>query len=189
MERSIMHRYFSAKVFFGLMLCLLLVVGAKAQTGTTSVHGVVLDKSGATIAAAKVTLKNVQQGAERTIDTSGSGEFEFLALQPGMYALTVESAGFRKYERKNLELLVNSPASVNVTLEVGSAAQTVEVSAQTERLNTNDASLGNAFDENQIKQLPMEGRNVPDLLSLQAGVAYTGNRPDIDKERIRAVAR
>ena len=182
MERSIMHRYFSAKVFFGLMLCLLLVVGAKAQTGTTSVHGVVLDKSGATIAAAKVTLKNVQQGAERTIDTSGSGEFEFLALQPGMYALTVESAGFRKYERKNLELLVNSPASVNVTLEVGSAAQTVEVSAQTERLNTNDASLGNAFDENQIKQLPMEGRNVPDLLSLQAGVAYTGNRPDVDKD-------
>jgi len=176
------QRYFYINFLLGLTVCLFAVMGASAQTGTTSLHGVVLDKSGATIAAAKVTLMNVQQGAERSIDSSGSGEFEFLALQPGMYVLTVEASGFRKYERKNLELLVNSPATANVTLEVGSAAQTVEVSAQTERLNTNDASLGNAFGENQIKQLPMEGRNVPDLLSLQAGVAYTGNRPDVDKD-------
>ena len=48
-------------------------------------------------------------------------------------------------------------------------------------INRSDASVGNAFNENQVKSLPMEGRNVPDLLSLQAGVAYTGNRPDINK--------
>ncbi len=83
MDWSIMHRYFFAKVFFGLMLCLSLVVGAKAQTGTTSVHGVVLDKSGATIAAAKVTLKNVQQGNERTIDSSGSGRIRISRVATG----------------------------------------------------------------------------------------------------------
>ena len=182
MRWLMMHRYFYASFLLGLAVCLFALVGANAQTGTTSLHGVVLDKSGATIAAAKVTLLNTQQGAERSVDSSSSGEFEFLALQPGTYQLTVEASGFRKYERKNMDLLVGTPANANVTLEVGSAAQTVEVSAQSERLNTNDASLGNAFDENQVKQLPMEGRNIPDLLSLQAGVAYTGNRPDVDRD-------
>lgn len=79
-----------------------------------------------------------------------------------------------------MQLLVNTPATLNVTLEVGTTTETVEVSAQATTLNTTDASLGNAFNETQIKQLPMDARNVPDLLSLQAGVAYTGNRPDIN---------
>ena len=65
-------------------------------------------------------------------------------------------------------------------MEVGTATQTVEVSAQGVSLNTTDASLGIAFNENQVKQLPLEGRNVPDLLTLQPGVVYTGNRSDID---------
>ena len=88
---------------------------------------------------------------------------------------------FRKYERRNLQLLVNQPETANVTLDVGSASQVVEVNAQTATLNTSDASLGNAFGENQVKALPMEGRNVPDLLTLQPGVAYLGNRTDVDR--------
>ena len=141
-----------------------------------------MDKSGAIISAAKVTLTNADQGLQRSMDTGASGEFEFLALQPGNYILTVEAPGFRKHERRNLQLLVNSPTTTNVTLEIGSATQTVEVSAQTETLNTTDASLGNAFSERQVKDLPLEAGNVPELLSLQAGVAYTGNRPDINKD-------
>ena len=73
--------------------------------------------------------------------------------------------------------------TLNVNLEVGTTSETVEVSAQAVTLNTTDASVGVAFDENQVKQLPLESRNVPDLLSLQAGVVYTGNRPDIDQDR------
>ena len=88
------------------------------------------------------------------------------------------TAGFRKWEQRSLQLLVNTPATQNVTLEIGTATETVEVSAQAATLNTTDASLGNAFNETQNEQLPMDGRNVPDLLSLQAGVAYTGNHPD-----------
>src|SRR5258708_1213575 len=88
----------------------------------------------------------------------------------------------RKYEQTNLQLLVNTPGTSNVKLEIGTTVQTVEVSAQSEALNTTDASLGNAFSEYQIKELPLEAGNVPELLSLQAGVAYTGNRPDINKD-------
>src|SRR6202012_3414570 len=87
---------------------------------------------------------------------------------------------FGRYERKNLQLLGDSPSTADVTLDIGTTAETVEVSAAAVTLNTADASLGNAFDENQVKQLPIDSRNVPDLLSLQAGVPYTGNRPDIN---------
>jgi len=166
-----------------LVCCLVMIFGvicAKAQVGTTSIRGTITDKTGATIANAKVTLSNASQGLQRTASTNSAGEYEFLALPPGTYSLTVEMSGFRKFEQKNVALLVNVPTTQNVTLEVGTNTETVEVSAQAVTLNTTDASLGNAFNENQVKQLPLEGRNVPDLLSLQAGVVYTGNRSDID---------
>ncbi len=79
-------------------------------------------------------------------------------------------------------MLVSLPATVNATLEVGATSQTVEVTASAVALNTADASIGNAFGENQVKELPLEGRNVPDLLTLQAGVAYTGNRSDVNRD-------
>ena len=152
-----------------------------AQTGTTSLRGTVTDKSGATVAQAKVRLTNPERGLERTTTSGPTGEFEFLQLQPNTYQLNVEMTGFRKYEQKNVQLLVDVSATIKVTLDVGAMTETVEVSAEGAAINTSDASLGNAFTELQVKELPLEGRNVPDLLSLQAGVAYTGNRSDINK--------
>ncbi len=153
-----------------------------AQTGTSSLHGTVMDKSGATVAGAAVHLINAAQGLDREGETGSAGEYEFLSVPPGIYTLTVEKAGFRKYEQNKIQLQVSTPGTANVTLEIGSDIQTVEVSAQTQTLNTSDASLGQAFSERQVKELPLEAGNVPELLSLQAGVAYTGNRPDINKD-------
>jgi hypothetical protein len=153
-----------------------------AQTGTTSIRGAVADKSGAVIVGANVTLRSRELSLERSTTTSSAGQYEFLALQPGTYNLTVESKGFRKSEQRDVQLLVNNPTTLNIMLEVGTSTETVEVSAQAETLNTTDASLGVAFGENQVKQLPLESRNVGDLLSLQAGVVYTGNNPSITQE-------
>ena len=164
----------------GFVVLMFAVAGAWAQTGTTSVRGTVTDKTGATIAGAKVTVSNAGQGLHRETVTDGTGAYEFLALSPGGYSLTVESKGFRKFEQKNLQLLVNLPATVNAALEVGSASETIEVSAQAVTLNTTDASLGVPFTERQVKELPLEGGSVPELLSLQAGVVYLGNRTDIN---------
>jgi hypothetical protein len=142
----------------------------RAQSGTTSLRGIVVDKSGAAVVGANVALTNAAQALQRQTQTSNSGSYEFEALPPGTYILTIEMTGFRRYERKNLQLLVDTPSTADVTLDIGSTAETVEVSAQAVTLNTTDASLGSAFNENQVKQLPIESRNVPDLLSLQAGV-------------------
>jgi hypothetical protein len=154
---------------------------ALAQSGTTSLRGTVTDPSSAAVSGAKVTLASPERGFARTVTTNGSGNYEFLQLQPGNYQLAVEMAGFRKAEEKQAQLLVDTPATINIKLEVGTTNETVEVSGEAPVINTTDASVGNAFSELQVKTLPMEGRNVPDLLSLQAGVAYMGNRPDIDR--------
>jgi Carboxypeptidase regulatory-like domain len=156
---------------------------AFAQTGTTSVRGSVLDRSGAAIAGAKITITNNGQALQRKTESDNSGEYKFLALPPGTYTLSVEKSGFRRFERTSMDLLVDVAVTSNVTLDVGATSEKVEVSAQTETVNTTDASLGNAFGEVQVKELPLESRNVPDLLSLQAGVLYTGNRPDVDRDQ------
>src|SRR5215472_7275145 len=168
---------------FGLLAVFLLAISvlANSQTGTTSLRGTVSDSSGAAVSNAKVTLINAERGFERTVMAGSTGGYEFLQLQPGTYQLEVEMSGFRKYQQKELQLLVDNPATINIKLVVGAATETVEVSAEGATINTSDATLGNSFDETQVKALPIEGRNVPDLLSLQAGVAYTGNRPDVDR--------
>jgi len=177
-----MTRFHKLKSVLACLGTLLLAAGLFAQTGTTSVRGVVLDKSGAAVVGARVVVENAGQALQRETRTDDSGEYKFLGLPPGTYSLTVEKEGFRKFELRGLDLLVNLPATRDVTLGVGAVAEKVEVSAQAETLNTTDASLGVAFNENQVKQLPLESRNVPDLLSLQPGVVYTGNRPDIDTD-------
>jgi Carboxypeptidase regulatory-like domain len=188
MEWSMMKRHFILSFAVVLAICVLAVSGAWGQTGTTSVHGAVTDKSGAAAVSADVTLDNSEQGLHRETQTGTGGEYEFLSLAPGTYVLTVQVPGFRKFEQRNLQLLVNNPATVNVTLEIGTATQTVEVTGQAQVLNTTDASLGIAFGENQVRELPLEGRNVPDLLSLQPGVAYTGNRSDVPASDTRSGA-
>ena len=163
-----------------VVLLTIFVSSALAQTGTSSVRGIVLDRSGAAVAGAKVTVSNNGQALQRETQTDDSGEYRFLALPPGTYTLTVEKAGFRKFQQTDLSLPVNVAVTSNVKMDVGSTSEKVEVSAQSETVNTTDASLGNAFSEVQVKELPLESRNVPDLLSLQAGVMYTGHNPDID---------
>ena len=125
-----MKRHFILSFGVGLAICVLVVSGTFAQTGTTSLRGVVLDKSGATVVGATVKAVDTQEAIERQVSSAENGEYQFLALPPGTYTITAEMPGFRKFEQRNTQLLVNNPTTLNITLEVGSAAQTVEVSAQ-----------------------------------------------------------
>ncbi|MBV8050865.1 MAG: carboxypeptidase regulatory-like domain-containing protein, partial [Acidobacteriaceae bacterium] len=143
---------------------------------TTSVRGTVTDPHGKVIVGAEVVLANAESKQLRTTKSGSQGDYQFLLIPPGTYNLVVTASGFARHEEKDLALLVNTPATVNVELTVGGLAETVTVTSEAPALDLVDASIGNSFEEKQVRQIPLEGRNVPDLLSLQAGVAYTGNR-------------
>jgi hypothetical protein len=146
---------------------------------TTSLGGRVTDQSGAVVASAKVTVTSAGTSASREATTNANGEYQFSQLAPGKYNLTVTASGFEKVEKAGMDLLVGQPASMNVSLGVASVTSNVVVTTESEPvLNTTDATLGNAFDAEQVEQLPIEGRNVPDLLSLQPGVTYLGRTDD-----------
>ncbi len=171
-KRSVWIAILGASVFASL---------CQVATGqsTTSLSGRVTDTSGATVAGATVTVTSAATSAAREVTTNPNGEFQFSQLAPGKYDLTVTAQGFKKVEKKGMDLLVGQPATFNVSLGVGSVTADVVVTTETEPiLNTTDATMGNAFDARQVEQLPIEGRNVPDLLSLQPGVTYLGRTDD-----------
>ncbi|HKH98330.1 MAG TPA: carboxypeptidase-like regulatory domain-containing protein [Candidatus Sulfotelmatobacter sp.] len=150
---------------------------------STSLRGTITDPSGSTVAGARVVLASPESKTERAATTGDQGEYQFLFVPPGTYTLTATATGFQRYQIAGIQLLVNTPATINAQLKVGGATETVDVTSEQPALNLVDASIGNSFDETQVRQIPLEGRNVPDLLSLQAGVAYTGNRTDLDKDQ------
>src|ERR1700674_1680584 len=159
------------------MLVVMLLAASLAWTqATTSLRGTVTDPDGKAVTGADVVLANAESRTERTVTTGNQGEYQFLLVPPGSYTLTVKAAGFRGSEQTNLVLLVNTPATANVQLKVGAATEILTVTSEAPAINLVDASLGNSFNETQVLDIPLEGRNVPDLLSLQAGVSYTGNR-------------
>ncbi|MGC1298604.1 MAG: carboxypeptidase-like regulatory domain-containing protein [Alloacidobacterium sp.] len=148
-----------------------------AQTSLTSVRGTVTDPSGAVVPGAQIELTN-QANATRQTQVAGSqGEYQFQQVVPGTYLLVASAGGFGA-QSKRAELLVNQPATVNFQLTVEAETTTVDVSAQTQTLNNADATIGNSFTNATIEALPSEGRNVPDLLSVQPGVLYLGRGAD-----------
>jgi len=155
---------------------LLSVTCAWAQTGTSSIVGTIRDPQGKPVPAAKVTLINVATNATRSTQSSGTGAYVFDLITPGDYRLEVEAKGFSKTILDNVRALIGKPTETNVQLTLGAMSQVVEVSisARDVVINTQDASLGNVFDSNQISQLPLEGRNLSDLLSLQPGTTQEG---------------
>src|SRR6266849_6564988 len=170
------HDRLSLRILLLALLGCLLCGGLAWGQATTSVRGTVTDPSGNAVVGANVALSSAETKTARNVTTGDQGEYQFLLVPPGTYTLTVTAPGFRRSEQKDLALLVNTPATANVQLKIGATTETVTVSSEAPAINLVDASIGNSFDEVQVKQLPIEGRNVPDLLSLQAGVAYTGNR-------------
>jgi len=108
---------------------------------------------------------------------------ELLQLVPGTYKLTISAPGFTTLERADLTLQVNLPTTADVQLQVAGSSQAVEVSETgAPMVNTTDATIGNVFDNKQIEQVPIEARNVVELLSLQSGVIYLGNRVNQDTD-------
>jgi hypothetical protein len=157
-----------------LSCVLLLACSGMWGQATTSLRGTVKDASGALIPETVVTLSDAATGTFRKGLSTKNGEYQFLQLAPGVYSIKAEKPGFSTLVKSAIRLEVNTPATVDCVLEVGLVTSTVNVEAESGALNTVDASLGNAFEERQVKQLPLLTRNVVELLSIQPGVTQTG---------------
>ncbi len=143
----------------GIVLALLVASTAWSQNTTTSLRGTVTDPQGAVVANAEVTLENPGEGFTRNQNTDDRGEYQFVQIPPGTYTVSTVVMGFATSRKENVVLLVNTPATLNFALKVGTANSSVDVSAEATTVNTVDATIGNPFDSKQILALPSEGRN------------------------------
>src|SRR3984893_12267720 len=166
-----------ARPSIGLMTLMVGFVAALSwsQTSTTSLRGTILDAKGAVIPGADVGLANPSIGFSRATKTDDRGFYQFLEVPPTTYTLTIKAPGFGVLQLDNVRLLVNTPATLNQTLQVQRVTQSVDVESQAPLVNTEDASIGHAFTTDQMTSLPFEGRDPVSILSLQPGVLYTGN--------------
>ncbi|HQU82012.1 MAG TPA: carboxypeptidase-like regulatory domain-containing protein [Pyrinomonadaceae bacterium] len=153
------------------------VGNTQAQSGTANVNGTVTDAQGGVIAGATVRLVNKEKAFTRTTVSTSDGAFSFLSVPPDTYVIEIEANGFKKHIQSNVVALVDKTTDVRAQLEAGNINETINVtSGEIESIvNTTDASLGNNFVSRQIQELPLEGRNVGDLLSLQPGVTLDGS--------------
>jgi hypothetical protein len=141
-----------------------------------TITGVVTDPSGAVVPNASVTVTNTATNASRNTVTNSEGLYSFPSLVPGPYAVKVEISGFRSATSK-LELQVQQTARVDITLQVGQTTESIEVSANAALLSTDNATVGTVIEERRILDLPLNGRNFLQLVSLSPNVTYGFGMP------------
>ncbi len=152
-----------------VVTCLFAAVAA-AQMSTSVITGTVTDRSGAVVPGAAVTAANEATGVAYKQTTTDTGLFAFPALPAGSYTITVELKGFKTSRRTGNLLEVNTPLTVNVSIEVGETSEIINVEGAYERLQTTNAALGNVVDHKAVVELPLNGRNPLNLLVLEPGV-------------------
>lgn len=147
---------------------------AQAQTTFGSIVGTVTDTSGAVIARGKVTLTNTRTGERAVSLSDADGNYQFPGLNPGNYRVDVEQTSFKRLVRQPIIVGVQAIVRVDMTLQPGSADQTVEVTATSPLLQTEDSSLGTEVEGRMVQDAPLNGRNVLNLAELSPGVVPQG---------------
>jgi Carboxypeptidase regulatory-like domain len=154
-----------------LFACLPLV----AQVDHASLSGTVKDASGAVVQGAKVETVSVETGFRRQTVTGTGGTYQIPGLPIGNYNVTVTKEGFKPTEFKDLVLEVGQPRTVDARLEVGSSTETVVVSSEVQTLNRTNAEVGGIVESEQIKEIPVSGRNWASLMLLAPGAVNYGD--------------
>jgi outer membrane receptor protein involved in Fe transport len=138
---------------------------------TAAINGTVRDTSGAVIPGATLTLENLATGVKRSVTSNNVGVYAIPDVSPGKYTLTVSKAGFVAQSEVGFTLFVNQTVTFDFTLAVGSTAQQVTVQGTAAHLEASTAELGTAITGTQVTNLPLNGRNFTQLLTLTPGVS------------------
>jgi len=156
-------------VFIVFALAYLSPPAAVSQTSYGSVNGTVRDPSTALIPSAQVTLTNTDTGLRTVRETNASGVYVFINVPPGNYKLSVQATGFSTAEEPPFPLRVNDVQTHDITLKVGAVTETVQVTAEGALLQQSTSELGTVINEEAVKDLPLNGRNFSQLLTLTPG--------------------
>jgi Carboxypeptidase regulatory-like domain len=157
-------------VVLSILLSPLLGPVATAQSTGGRVRGTVSDPSGAAVAAVPLTLINEATHATRTVQSGANGEYIFVEVPVGSYEIDVTQAGFKKFVRKGITLDLDEVLSFDISLQLGSTTETVEVTGEPPVIDTTSTQLGTIVNERASTQLPLNERDVYQLLQLQPGV-------------------
>lgn len=158
-----------------LALLSILLPARLAAQGFGSIQGTVADTTGAVVPGAKVTATQVDTGRQVTASSSQSGNFVFPTLPPAGYSVAVTAQGFQSYQQKGIVLEANQALTVNITLQVGAAAETVSVSSTPPQVDTTTGTLSQVIGQASVEGLPLNGRNAASLITLVAGVTDATN--------------
>jgi len=140
------------------------------QVDQGAITGAVQDPSGAVVPNADVTLLNIDQGITLETKSNAGGTYTFSPVRPGHYSVTVSAQGFAKTTQKNVTVNVAQTLQVNISLKPGGTTETVEVNTTPPQLQTEEASLGQVVNGQEINNLPLNGRNFTFLAQLGAGM-------------------
>ena len=157
-----------ARASLMIILCTSLPLCAQVTTGT--IFGTVTDPQGAIVVGATVIVTNQDQGTTLSKKSDVTGSFQFPFLISGSYRLTVEQAGFKKAEQKDIVVAVSAQVRVDMTMAVGNVSETVEVTASAPLVQSTTAETGQVIEIKAVQELPLNGRNFAQLVYLSPGV-------------------
>jgi hypothetical protein len=166
------------QVLFGAVGVLLLCLPAFSQGNFGRILGTVTDQSGGVVASATVSVIDTERNVSRTLSTDDAGEYNAPNLVPSTYTVRAEAKGFKKIERVGVELGVGKEIRVDLIVQPGQQEQTVTVTESIPLVETTNATLGGTLNNADINDMPLNGRNYQNLLSLRPGVlTYAGGSP------------
>ena len=172
-------RLSSNKMLFVLVslvaLCALLPIPLAAQSFYGTIVGTVTDASGAVVPGARVTVTNLGTNEKRSAETDTAGNYRFVNLVPANYKVEVEKANFKRLRREPITVQVESAVRIDAALQVGAVTQIMEVSSVTPLLQTESSSLSQVVEGKQVQEMPLNGRNPMNLISLVPGVVPQGS--------------
>ncbi|HCC56134.1 MAG TPA: hypothetical protein DEQ47_02515 [Solibacterales bacterium] len=174
------------KTFLALSIaCWTLASVAYAQSATATINGVVRDSGGASVPEAQITVTNQDTGIKAETKTTGDGDFSMPGLPSGNYEVSVAKEGFQTYAEKNIFVGPTVVRSVNATLTIGQVSTSVIVDAQANQVQTTTSQVSNYVGQQQVEELPLNGRNYTEPLGVNARRGQSERWPNPGARRIQ----
>ena len=161
-----------------LLMCASVVAALAQQSATATIEGVITDPNNSVVVGARITARNVDTGLTREITTDASGIYRLTALQPGTYALSASATGFAENKYGNVTLTVGQKLNLDLSLHVN-VSETITITDAAPVVETTRTNVASSVTERSVRELPVNGRNFLDFVTLTPGVVRDPRAGDL----------